>query len=222
MTSATPEAIAAKRIERGTGVIAGPRIHFSQDPYTGAELVMQSTRPGAYAALQLPSLVNGKTQAPGAAIAYAPEHWSPPPPSARAPVTPRARPVAKPPKPARAPHVPRASYEPREGSVPYMLLEFLREHGGHMTYAEITRRFGTPCAWITSVFKPAIQKGSIARLVINDRTALALPGYTPAPELLLPSKARVDLLVRLAARQARLRALQAEVADIQERITTLA
>lgn len=45
--------------------VAGPRIPFPRETYSGAELATRSSRPGAYDALVLPSLFNGKPRAPG-------------------------------------------------------------------------------------------------------------------------------------------------------------
>lgn len=54
--------------------VAGPREHFSRETYAGAELIARSSRPGAYDALRLPSLFNGKRSTRGSTPLYPPDH----------------------------------------------------------------------------------------------------------------------------------------------------
>jgi hypothetical protein len=169
--------------------------------YTGAELANSSARHGAYDALRLPSLVSGRkvTREQMHAELLAPLPPAPPIPNSRgathtaepeAPVVSEAIPDPSPECHAVAHAVQSASpvaspaYRPREGSGPHRLLQHLQQHGGHLTYSEISERFDIPSHSLTAIFKPALTRGALIQLRVGDkrRRALALPGYALAGE----------------------------------------
>jgi hypothetical protein len=196
--------------------VAGPRMPFSAEVYTGAELRQTSTRPGAYDALTLPSLFNGRRHAPAA-----PGRLGPAPFANYVHTSGRADFLRAAAATRRFAAVPaRTGYTPQLGSIPFQLLAHLRDKGGHLTYAEITQRFGCPASSITAVFKSAINAGVLVRHTINERAAFALPGYAPPANVPPPSKRRQHLDARLARAQRQLIELQAEVLDLQLRLLT--
>lgn len=191
--------------------VAGPRIPFSREIYTGAELTTRSSRPGAYDAMAIPSLFNGRQSAPGAQKVLEAPRYVPPAPAVQpsAPATPTfhattghadflpgdtndRRFMAVELGPGRNQFKLRAltpgrrsltPYKPQPLSAPSKVLEHLHEHGGCITYVEIARRFEIPQATITASFKSALKKGALERHVVDGKIALALPGWTPpAPE----------------------------------------
>ncbi|MFL9669017.1 hypothetical protein WIX39_018855 [Variovorax sp. AB1(2024)] len=167
--------------------------------YTGAELANSSARPGAYDALRLPSLVSGRKVTREQMHA---EMLAPLPPAPPMPTSYRDTHAADPdvhalseeiadPSPAceAVGHAaqsasPQASpaYRPREGSGPHRLLQHLQQHGGHLTYSEISERFDIPSHSLTAIFKPALTRGALIQLRVGDkrRRALALPSYALA------------------------------------------
>ncbi len=205
--------------------VAGPRRPFSSEIYRGAELLPTAARAGAYDALRMPSLFNGRRQAPHAGVFEA-TVWTPPPPSPHTPLPVAATPkrhVATPrPDRAQGPlreltpgRRVRGTYLPRPGSVPSLLLEHLHSYGGHLTYVEIRDRFGLPLSSVTAVFKPAISAGVLVRKVCNQRAVLCLPGYTPPPDTPRPSKALQNAQARLTRRRNQVAQLEAEVLALQ-------
>lgn len=182
--------------------IATPRQHYSREQYDGAELQSRSSRPGAYDAMRLPSLFNGKTRIPGVTPLPPPIAYVPPPPTP-APMpapTPAARKQGALRKltPGR---VSLTTYTPRSGSAPDRVLSHLRNVGGSITYIEIAALFGIPQATITASFKPALKKGALVRHLIDGHVALSLPGFTPPA----PDPELTERTALLALRQAELR-----------------
>jgi len=217
--------------------VAGPRVPFSAEVYTGTELRPTSLRPGAYDALTLPSLFNGRRHAPAAVhtsgradrsmaavrktiaqidrsnaagreAALAVRQFAE---AAQAIKPTRSQGPLRELTPAR---VARGGYLPKPGSIPSLVLAHLQEHGGHLTYSEVTQRFGLPQSSVTAVFKKALASQVLVRLVTNARVAFALPGYVPPPDTPKPSK-------DLRAVQARLEKRMAEVAELQREVLAL-
>lgn len=204
--------------------VAGPRVPFSAQVYTGAELRNTSTRPGAYDAMAVPSLLNGRRVArsqPAAALTA----WTPP---ARNPVhtsrldqririeVPERQAVAAPtPKPA--PRVRDGSYLPNPGSVPSLVLAYLTEHGGHLTYVDVSERFGLPKSSVLAVLKKALDTRLLMRLTASGRSAFALPGYVAPPDARHTGKDVVVLQDRLAQRRAEVARLERELAELLAR-----
>lgn len=114
----------------------------------------------------------------------------------------------KPPRPTAA------AYLPREGSVPSQLLAHLHAHGGHLKYAEISQRFGIPTSSTTAVFKNALSGGLVVRVIVDGRSALALPGYVPPVSAPPVGK-------RLIALQARLQKGLDDVARLRKEMRAL-
>lgn len=224
--------------------VAGPRLPYSTEVYTGAELRPTSLRRGAYDALTLPSVFNGRRHTPAQAAPAANivhtsgraersmaavrktiaqlDRFSAAGSEAAAAVHQFAE-VAKAIKPARSQgplreltpaRVARGGYFPKPGSIPSLVLAHLQEHGGHLTYSEVTQRFGLPQSSVTAVFKKALASQVLVRLVTNARVAFALPGYVPPPDTPRPSK-------DLRAMQARLEKRMAEVAELQREVLAL-
>lgn len=169
----------------GTSV-AAPREHFSREVYNGAELHTRSSRPGAYDALALPSLFNGKTKVPDTALPPVTAPYVPRAPEPAPLLGPRDQGPLRTLRPARVSISP---YTARTGSAPARVLSHLRSVGGAITYVEIAARFNVPQGTITASFKPALKRGALVRHVINGHVALSLPGFTPPapdpdPELL--------------------------------------
>lgn len=184
--------------------VAAPRQVAMVGVYTGAELQSRSSRPGAYDALRLPSLVSGRkvTREQMHAELLDPLPPAPPMPTSRgathtaevdAPAVSKES-AAPPPACDAVPHAaqsasPQASaslaYRPREGSGPHRLLQHLQRHGGYLTYSEISERFDIPSHSLTAIFKPALTRGALIQLRVGDkrRRALALPSYAPAGEV---------------------------------------
>lgn len=158
--------------------VAQPRRPIGVGTYMGEELAYRSNRPGAYDALQLPSLFNGRKSEPGAQKVLDAPRYVPPAPT---PPANRAGPERNQYKlrtltPGRRSLTP---YKPRPLSAPSKVLEHLHEHGGCITYVEIAERFEIPQATITASFKPALKKGAFERHVVGGKLALALPGWVP-------------------------------------------
>lgn len=214
--------------------VATPRAHFSREIYTGAELQRGASRPGAYDALRLPSLFNGRRAVP----VNAPEPstvWTPtvspravissPPAAATQPAAPIVRRKGTP-RPDRAqtvlrtltpPRPAKAAYVPREGSIPSRLLAHLAEFGGHVTYTEVAQRFDMPRSSTTAIFKKALAAKVLIRVLVDKRAAFALPGYEPPPPAAAPPKELNALQARLARRMAEVAALEREVRELQAR-----
>lgn len=166
----------------GTSV-AGPLTHFSRETYNGAELASISPRPGAYDAYRLPSLFNGRqrTPAPIAAPAAAPAFttraavatWAPiPEPVVEEP------PLRDPPELRRA-ITSTATYRPRRNGAPARLIAALNHEGGHLTYTQISQRFGLARDGIAVIFARAVEHGLLVRHSIGIEAAFSLPGYLP-------------------------------------------
>ncbi|MDR6521805.1 hypothetical protein J2789_004495 [Variovorax paradoxus] len=163
--------------------------------YSGTELANTSARPGAYDAMKLPSLISGRqvSREQQRAELLAPLPAPPAPASHCAAATdapesvqlphPVAPPTAVPQPAAATVDKAPASYRPREGSGPHRVLQHLKEHGGHLLYADICRQFDIPTHSLTAIFKPALARGALVQLQIqigeSRRRALALPGYVP-------------------------------------------
>jgi hypothetical protein len=146
----------------------------------GAELRTRSTRPGAYDAMAIPSLMNGRKRLPGdrePAAPYVPRDAAPQPLN----LGPRnsadeIRTMAR-----EFPSVHRRSgeYRPHPGSTPAKVLDHLRACGGFISQAEICERFDIPRGSITAAFKPALRRGGLVRQVVAGYTGFSLPGWTP-------------------------------------------
>jgi hypothetical protein len=169
--------------------------------YTGAELAMRSSRPGAYDAMKIPSLVNGRKRMPDATeptnvkcIPLAPS----PRVTARAPVAisdaehaimqiEPIKPTVKRPTASALPSVQRVpDYRPRAGSATFRALEALRGMPQHsyLTSDWTHRHLGVHPSCFHPIFKTAIDKKALVRAVIGRRAALALPGFDPAHAVL--------------------------------------
>lgn len=194
--------------------VAGPRVPYSSQTYTGAELRHTSPRRGAYDAFAMPSLFNGKRT---------------PPPASTRPMnfvhTSGRVDFLETKAAERRFSIAEATstdtvYLPRPESAPGLVLAYLKEHGGHLTYNDLKDRFGIPQSSVTAVFKRALDNGVFVRIVVAHRSAFALPGYvppgeqhTPAPR---PPKELAALLRRLAKRRAEVEQLEAAIADLQK------
>jgi len=162
--------------------------------YTGAELSARSSRPGAYDAMKIPSLVNGRKRMPdapgpttGECIPPAPrvtvrahvvisdaEHTITQP----EPISSAVGPVAN-----ALPVVQRLpDYRPRAGSATFRALEALRGMPQHsyLTPNWAHRHLGVHPSCFHPIFKAAVDKKALVRAVIGRRAALALPGFDPA------------------------------------------
>ena len=216
MTNPLQQAFDAAQIEQAPApvvcTVAGPRMPYSSQVYTGDELRRTSARPGAYDALALPSVFNGRKVAPPTVAAINFVHTS----GHRDFLGTKAeglRFTAI----AVTPPADQGDYLPKPGSVPSLVLAHLQEHGGHLSYSDITQRFGIPQSSTTAVFKKAIESGVLVRLTSNARVVIALPGYTPPPDTPKPSKDLLALQTRLDKRRAEVEAMEREVADLQSR-----
>lgn len=171
------------------GVKALPRGPVSSEIYMGDELRTTSSRPGAYDALQLPSLFNGRAVRRGELALEAAVQYMPPPP-APAPALPvrvvsAGATVLRKPRPLRdltQGRISLSGYEPHPGSGPALVIAQLRQTGGHMPYVEISRRFGIQKTSITAIFKSAIKKSALVRHIVAGKVSLALPDFVPPPE----------------------------------------
>lgn len=158
--------------------VAAPRQPAPPSTYTGAELSTRSSRPGAYDALALPSLMNGRKRVPGdhePATPYVPREAAYRPLN----VSPRAE-ASEPPKLSRefsTVHQVSSEYRPHPGSTPAKVLDHLRAMGGFISHAEICERFGITRSSITGAFKPALKRGVLVRQVVDGYTGFSLPGW---------------------------------------------
>lgn len=213
--------------------VATPRSHFSREIYTGAELQRGTSRAGAYDALRLPSLFNGRRSAPGtvpepstvwtrtvssrAVISNPPVAKAPAAPVERRTGTPRRDRAQTVLRPLTPPRPAKAAYVPREGSIPSRLLAHLTEFGGHVTYTEVAQRFDMPRSSTTAIFKKALAARLFIRVLVDKRAAFALPGYEPPPPAATPPKQLASLQARLARRLAEVAALEREVRELEAR-----
>jgi hypothetical protein len=175
-------------------------VPFSAEVYTGAEL-RTPVRSGALDAYALPSLFLGRRHMP-------PQRQAP------APVAKVVHTSGR----AGAHTEDGALYAPRPGSVPSQVLAHLRLHGGHLTYADLSKRFSLPASSVTAVFKPALRAGVLKRHLVNERAVLALPAYVPPPSVPRPSKQLSRLQARLQLSKDKLAAAQAEVRELESRV----
>lgn len=190
--------------------VAAPREHFSREIYAGAELHTRSARPGAYDAMALPSLFNGKRSTPGMTLLQAPIAYVPPAPAPAPLPAVRQQSALRKLTPGRVSITP---YTARTGSAPARVLSHLRIHGGAITYPEIAAQFDIPQATITASFKPALKKGALVRHVVDGQVALSLPGFTPpAPDPELLERAAL-----LDQRQAELKKWHAYLQQLEQR-----
>lgn len=192
--------------------VAGPRTPYSAQVYTGEELRPTSARPGAYDALALPSVFMGRRVAARTTAALNFVHTSGHRDFLKTKAEGQRFTAIAPSAQAE-----QGNYLPKPGSVPSLVLAHLQEHGGHLSYSEITTRFGLPQSSTTAVFKKALDSGVLVRLLHNERVVIALPGYTPPPDTPKPPRNLVALQNRLAKRQAEVAAMEREVADLQSR-----
>jgi hypothetical protein len=165
--------------------------------YLGAELATRSARPGAYDAMKLPSLVNGRQRMPDAPPP-APVEYIPPAPAprvtARAPVaiSDAEHAIAQPvPAPTLTPRQKAAqnrygSYTPRAGSVPDRVINALLDMpaGAFFSLAEIEEKFDLPAKQFVGTFRTPLQKGALEmwvssatrkRVISLPRTGAAKP-----------------------------------------------
>ena len=189
--------------------VAAPRSHYSSETYNGAELRAASMRPGAYDALMLPSLFNGRRTPP------------PAPPVSFVHTSGRVDFLATK-APAQRLHISEVAsesgaYLPKAGSVPSLVLAHLKEHGGHLTYSDLKERFGMPQSSVTAVFKKALDCGVLVRLTVGQRAAFSLPGYVPPPDAPKPSKDLLALKFRLERRLSEVAQLEREIQEMQQR-----
>lgn len=189
--------------------------------YTGADLRRTPTRPGAQDAARLPSLVGGRKVLPEQMHAQflAPAPATPAPPAA----APRQVYITAPPAPAVALQRPRPAaiehkrapapgagrpYQPRFGGSVAQVLQYLRQHGGHILRREVTQRYGLSRNSISATFDAALNAGVLIRVNVDgNKAAFALPGYTPParpvgsapPDYALTANPTPEHLRRLAA-----------------------
>jgi hypothetical protein len=175
---------------------AAPRTEsvFTWSTYTGT--LPAPVRRGATDAASIPSLINGQRVAPHELRAQlvAPLDTYTPPVSMPAPIGTRQAP--KPAKNRRAPsagipaehrtvrplpprRVPAEVYVPR--GMPSLLLAYLKEHGGHLSYADIRRRYGIGDGSVDACLRRPIAAGLLIHVRLGKRiSAAALPGYVPS------------------------------------------
>ena len=152
--------------------------------YTGAELQTRSSRPGAYDALALPSREGQRLIKPGERPAPA-EVLDEPRPIEPAPLLHRAAPPTMPTYavPRKAP----STYTPRVGSVPFRLIQTLRQDGGHLSMAEIARKYDANPHSVTAILKSAIDGKALIKHKVGGHVYISLPGYVmPAIEAPAP------------------------------------
>jgi hypothetical protein len=158
--------------------VATPRRPVAPSVYTGAELLTRCNRPGAYDALALPSLQNGRQRLPGDQAEgkpYVPREIAPQPLQ----VSPRNN-VDDPRTMTRefpTVHHPRGEYRPHAGSTPAKVLDYLRAMGGFISHAEICERFDIKRSAITAAFKPILKHGVLVRQIVDGYTGFSLPGW---------------------------------------------
>ncbi|QNK67834.1 MarR family transcriptional regulator [Variovorax sp. PAMC26660] len=168
--------------------VAAPRQMAMAGVYTGAELLTRSSRPGAYDAMAIPSLFNGRKRLPGdheAATVYVPREIAPQPLK----VSPRNS-IDEPRTLTRefpTVYQPRGEYRPHAGSTPAKVLAHLRALGGFISHAEICERFDIKRSAITAAFKPILKHGVLVRQVVDGYTGFSLPGWS-APLPRVPSE----------------------------------
>lgn len=174
--------------------VATPRRPVAPSVYTGAELLTRCNRPGAYDALALPSLQNGRQRLPGDQVQarpYVAREIAPQPLK----VSPRNN-VDDPRTMTRefpTVHHPRGEYRPHAGSTPAKVLDYLRAMGGFISHAEICERFDIKRSAITAAFKPILKHGVLVRQVVDGYTGFSLPGRHPpaaAGNTLAPKRIR--------------------------------
>jgi hypothetical protein len=158
--------------------VAAPRQPATPSVYTGAELLTRSTRPGAYDAMAIPSLMNGRKRLLGDRESVAPYM---PREAAEQPlnVSPRNT-AAESTKLARefpTVHHRGGEYRPHPGSTPAKVLDYLRAMGGFISHTEICQRFNIKRSSITAAFKPALKRGVLVRQVVGGYTGFSLPGW---------------------------------------------
>lgn len=180
---------AATQSEAGPVVctVAAPRGPAPRSVYMGAELSVRSSRPGAYDAMALPSLMNGRKHPPsgraGDAV-YIPREAAPAPLN----VSPRRGDDS--PKLAREfPTIKHkgGEYRPNPGSTPAKVIGYLKAVGGFISHGEISERFGVARTSITAAFKPALKRGVLVRQIVDGYTGFSLPGWQPPPAKKAPS-----------------------------------
>jgi hypothetical protein len=160
--------------------VATPRRPVAPSVYTGAELLTRCNRPGAYDALALPSLQNGRQRLPGDQVEarpYVAREIAPQPLQ----VSPRNN-VDDPRTMTRefpTVHHPRGEYRPHAGSTPAKVLDYLRAMGGFVSHAEICERFDIKRSAITAAFKPILKHGVLVRQIVDGYTGFSLPGWHP-------------------------------------------
>lgn len=157
--------------------------------YDGADLAPRSLRPGAYDAMRLPSLFNGRPSLPPAPLA--------PVPQTRPSVTTRARicvwaplvdsdavqeePLQAPPE--LAPIVGVDGYTPRAGSLAEAVIQDLRTMptGVAYTYDEVQAIFCVASSSVSAALARCIEAGLLVRVKKGKHAAFALPAIQAAP-----------------------------------------
>lgn len=161
--------------------VATPRTSAMTGVYLGEELRARCSRPGAYDAMALPSLMGGQKRDP-----LAPRSAAPRVPRAETKLSPHAvtplsqtafkksGPVREFPTVHRVP----GEYRPRPGSAPSKVIDHLRAFGGFISHAEIAERFDVVRNAITAIFKPALERGVLMKQVVGGYVGFSLPGWT--------------------------------------------
>lgn len=149
------------------GAVAQPRRPVNTGTYMGDELAHRSSRPGAYDAMKLPSLISGQQR-------YLPQ-VAPSPSQRQTP----ARKALQSPKEANM------SYSPREGSVPARVIAALQRlrSDDFLTSEQIARECNVTTSSVPAHLHTPIARGALIRVNVRGKAGFALPGFR-APEAL--------------------------------------
>lgn len=140
--------------------------------YDGAELKTRSSRPGAYDAFAIPSLMFGKQERP---VVVEPAH-------APSPTV----------MPASTPRTPRAAkgtpgiYRPQPGSVGDQVISHLQMHGGTLTARQIVELCGVERESVAGLLQRARATGAVAHEIRDRKGYYFLPGSSTVTEAAAP------------------------------------
>jgi len=157
--------------------------------YDGADLAPRSLRPGAYDAMRLPSVFNGRPSVPPAPPAPVPQTrpsvtararicvWAPPVEDVAA----QEEPLQAPPQ--LAPIVGVDGHTPRAGSLAEAVIQDLRTMPAGVAYTcdEVEAIFSVASSSVTTSLARCVEAGLIVRVKKGRRAAFALPAIQAAP-----------------------------------------